>query len=131
MTDVPPDAAGRAHALFGDFIEGRWEETHGNSARTCAVTWTPGVSPAGGLRAWTVGQFRSYLWAAVDEPAGALCMPGSRSSTRREMPLQTGSHSVPTGVCLVGSVVLSHDPPRWTRPARVAPDAARAAQPPI
>jgi len=29
MTRVPPDAADRARALFGDFIEGRWEETRG------------------------------------------------------------------------------------------------------
>src|SRR6266568_4726202 len=29
MTDVPPDAADRARALFGDFAEGRWEQTRG------------------------------------------------------------------------------------------------------
>src|SRR5215470_4621207 len=29
MTNVPPGAAGRARALFGDFIEGRWEQTRG------------------------------------------------------------------------------------------------------
>jgi len=29
MTNVPPDAADRARALFGDFIAGRWEERRG------------------------------------------------------------------------------------------------------
>jgi hypothetical protein len=28
--DIPPDAADRAHALFSDLIEGRWEEVHRN-----------------------------------------------------------------------------------------------------
>jgi hypothetical protein len=29
MTNVPPDAIDRARALFGDFIEGRWEQARG------------------------------------------------------------------------------------------------------
>jgi hypothetical protein len=29
--DIPPDAADRAHALFGDIIEGRWEEVRRES----------------------------------------------------------------------------------------------------
>jgi hypothetical protein len=29
MADVPAGAADRARALFGNFIEGRWEETRG------------------------------------------------------------------------------------------------------
>jgi hypothetical protein len=30
--DIPPDAADRAHALFGDLIEGRWEEVRREAA---------------------------------------------------------------------------------------------------
>ena len=44
MANVPPGAADRARALFGDFIEGRWEQTRGNSAGT----WTRAGSPRGG-----------------------------------------------------------------------------------
>ena len=28
--DIPPDAADRARALFGDLIQGRWEEARRN-----------------------------------------------------------------------------------------------------
>ena len=58
MANVPPGAADRARALFGDFIEGRWEETRGDfhenfrghlDAGRIAQGWAHTASSAGGF----------------------------------------------------------------------------------
>jgi len=58
MTDVPPDAADRARALFGDFAEGRWEQTRGEfhenmrgpvDAGRIAHGWAHAASSVGGF----------------------------------------------------------------------------------
>jgi Protein of unknown function (DUF3887) len=58
MTNVPPDAADRARALFGDFAEGRWQEASGEfhenmlakaDVGRIAHGWANAVSPAGGF----------------------------------------------------------------------------------
>src|SRR5262252_426200 len=73
---------------------------------------------------------REYLLGAVDEPAGGSCVPGSRASTRREVP-RPGAQVAPVGVCLAG---WSCRPPTRRVPGRrgpraLPPYAARAAQP--
>jgi hypothetical protein len=54
MANVPPDAADRARALFGDIIEGRWEQARGEfrghlDADRIAHAWAHAASPAGGF----------------------------------------------------------------------------------
>jgi hypothetical protein len=58
MTDVPTDAADRARALFGDFAEGRWEQTRGEfhasmrgpvDAGRIAHGWAHATSSVGGF----------------------------------------------------------------------------------
>jgi hypothetical protein len=58
MINVPPDAADRARALFGDFIESRWEEARGEfhenvrghvDAGRIAHGWTTSASFVGGF----------------------------------------------------------------------------------
>jgi hypothetical protein len=58
MANVPPDAADRARALFGDFIEGRWEQTRGEfhenlrghvDAGRAAHGWARAASSVGGF----------------------------------------------------------------------------------
>jgi hypothetical protein len=58
MADVPAGAADRARALFGNFIEGRWEETRGEfhenirgrlDAGRIAHGWAHMASSAGGF----------------------------------------------------------------------------------
>jgi Protein of unknown function (DUF3887) len=58
MTNVPPDATDRARALFGDFIEGHWEETRGEfhenmrgrvDAGRIARGWAHAASSVGGF----------------------------------------------------------------------------------
>jgi len=58
MDNVPPDAADRARALFGDFIEGRWGEKRGEFHETLrghvdagriAHGWAHAASSAGGV----------------------------------------------------------------------------------
>ena len=48
MTDVPPDAADRARALFGDFAEGRWEQTRGEFHENMRGPVDAGRIPTGG-----------------------------------------------------------------------------------
>jgi len=59
MANVPPDAADRARELFGDLIEGRWEERRAEFDGTLrshvdvgriAHGWATAVSPAGGFK---------------------------------------------------------------------------------
>lgn len=68
MPNVPPDAIARARALFGDFIEGRWEQARGEfhedmgghlDVRRIALGWAHTASSAGGFEA-TPGQ--RYAW---------------------------------------------------------------------
>src|SRR6516225_2610420 len=71
----------------------------------------------------------AIVWPAVDEPAGGLGVPGSRSSPRHEA---LGANVAPAGICLVGLLVSparcsQADAARAARP----PHAARAAQPPL
>jgi hypothetical protein len=56
--NVPPGATDRARALFGDFIEGRWEQTRGEfhehirghvDAGRIAQGWAHAASAAGGF----------------------------------------------------------------------------------
>jgi len=62
---------------------------------------------------------RGYLWATVDEPAGALCVPGWRLSSRDEA---LSAHVAPAGICLVGLLVSPHTMlPGGRGPRRVAP----------
>jgi hypothetical protein len=59
MPDVPPGAIGRARALFGDFIEGRWEQARARLHQDMrgqvdvvgriAHLWAPLTSPTGGF----------------------------------------------------------------------------------
>ena len=58
MANVPPGAADRARALFGDFIEGRWEQTRGEfhenirghvDTGRIAHGWAQAASSAGGF----------------------------------------------------------------------------------
>lgn len=59
MTNVPPAAADRARALFGDFIEGRWEERRGEFLENMrghvdvgriAHGWAQAASSVGGFK---------------------------------------------------------------------------------
>ena len=112
-----------------------------NLPRTCVCQLTPQQKPhrkgAGKFRRVATPLFTSatgsYLWATVDEPAGApvparlACQPLCEVTAAA----QTGSHPAPRpGVCLVGLFV---SPARCSQAdaARVAlpPCAARAAQP--
>src|SRR5262249_26981884 len=65
-----------------------------------------------------------YLRGAVDAPAGALGVPGSRSDFLTRGP--NGRARAP-GRCLPGGRVREppHDAPRWTRPAPRCPHARR------
>jgi hypothetical protein len=56
--------------------------------------------------AWTVTGCGAYLWAAVDEPAGALRMPGSRSYSLARC--LDRSRLTPAGVRLVGLAAAQH-----------------------
>lgn len=54
MANVPPGATDRARALFGDFIEGRWDQARGEfrghlGADRLARAWAHAPSPAGGF----------------------------------------------------------------------------------
>jgi hypothetical protein len=60
----------------------------------------------------------------LDEPAGGLCVLGSRSSTRREIP-QTGSHLTPAGIRLVDVLVFPPTVRPGGRGPRTLPPAMR------
>jgi hypothetical protein len=69
MATIPPDAPERAHTLFGDFIEGRWEEKreefsenlrgHADADRI-ARGWAHTASSAGGFKRPCARQFGEY-----------------------------------------------------------------------
>jgi hypothetical protein len=122
--------------------------SHARRLGACALTGQPfgSLGPFAGRgcragKAWTVWLFRVYLWAAVDEPPGALCVPGSHSDPPRKRDVALAA-AAPTGSQLAYwrfppgepallalallAVAARVTPPRASR--RLAP--TRAAQPP-
>jgi hypothetical protein len=77
MTTVPPGAADRVRALFGDFIEGRWEQTRGEfhdnmrghiDSGRIAHGWDHTASSAGGVKrigSPSARQFGDYTMVEV------------------------------------------------------------------
>ena len=78
MTNVPPDAADRARALFGAFIEGRWGETRGVfhqdmrghvEAGRIGSGWARAASSVGGFRRMGEPSARQFgVYTMVEVP---------------------------------------------------------------
>jgi hypothetical protein len=73
MPSAPQGAGDRARAVLRDFIEGRWEEARGVSARTWLVTWRQAASPGG----WRVRLAR---------PAASRARASHRRASRESTP---------------------------------------------
>jgi len=71
------------------------------------------------VRGWTTGPLRVMFRTAVDEPAGAFGVLGSRSLSPARAS-QTGTHLIPAGR-LPGGLASPHEAPRRMRPAPRCP----------